>query len=129
MHFHALQYIFLYWMLRVQKLAAIRIKYWKLYFGNKKTILYKNIHVSEPAQLDQDVPRCLVGNKPDRKYFYHNKEQQNVTLLVNHKLETRSVCYVGLRSFCAIMTHYSCSLFNIRIIPWRLIMAVSSSHL
>ena len=35
---------------------------------------------------------CLLsgaGARPDKKYFYHNNKQQNVTLLVNHKLETR----------------------------------------
>ena len=37
---------------------------------------------------------CLLsgsGARPDKKYFYHNNKQQNVTLLVNHKLETRWV--------------------------------------
>ena len=39
---------------------------------------------------DRTPARCLNNESvPDRKYFYHNNSQQNITLLVTHKLETR----------------------------------------
>lgn len=38
---------------------------------------------------DRDCLLSAAGARPDKKYFYHNNKHQNVTLLVNHKLETR----------------------------------------
>ena len=54
--------------------------------------LYSESSVSSsPKNKSQSKSFCLQGDPPDLRFLHHNNQQQNVTLLVNHKLETRSV--------------------------------------